>query len=420
MKKNIYIYIFLILVLILYNSSINTNNELDIINTSIYDNENILSINIIDDNEKFIFSEEKNNNYFILRKFNSKKEILIDKKFYLNNIIKKTYSQIFNIKKLTHGYIIYGKKINKKSHTKNETAWIKVINDAGSLKWQINNLNNNSNFLQEIVEVNDNSLILALQIYTDAKTYVSIIKLDNSGNLLWERKLDAYKKTYISDIEYTKDQKIIISGSIVDKEKFVNGIPKSLVVQLNFEGDIKWEKIFKKNGINDITEIEVINDKDYLVAGTNLFLNTKKDSFSKNKEFIWISKINSKGNILWDKKINESNQTNNMLLQLNSLNDKSFAIIYKEKTNLESNIYLLKINQNGNIIEKKLLLNQKKQENNYIWDFYEINGNYFLKGINSKTSYVNSWNEKNSKDWIIKFDEKFNKKWIKEIPKYIN
>lgn len=421
MKNNkLILFIFFpILVSILY-CDLKGNDELDIINSSIYNTENILAIEILDQNEKFVFSESKvqPNGYFILRKFNAKDEILFKKKFYLEGNIKMTAQKIFTMEKISDGYLIYGQRNHKKSFHTNRTAWIKVIDKDGLLKWENNNINNYDNYLADVVEINDNSLILGLQIYTDHKQYSSIMKFDNFGRLLWEKKLDNYKYNLINNIEYTKDQKIIVGGLVEVKEKLTNKFSDFWLVQLGLKGNVEWEKNFGGDNVDYPAEVKVIGRDEYLLAGTTLVVNPDDNSTENNKkQNIWISKINSKGNILWEEKIDEFD---NEFIELYVINNNSFIVIYKKEEKSNTDYSLLKLNKNGKIIKNKLLKNVKTQEENIIYDFYKVNNNYFLTGIEYTEPYVNLWNEKNTHDWIMKLNNSFNIKWKEEIPKYVN
>lgn len=114
-----------------------------------------------------------------------------------------------------------------------------------------------------------------------------IIKIDKEGNLVWDKTFEGRKVAYV--ISKTKDGGYIVGGAEFEKKMFVSD-NKILIMKLNKEGHLEWEKIYQEPygyGYIIIREFMIpTSDGGYIFTPAN---------------GVMIVKINEDGDIEWQK-----------------------------------------------------------------------------------------------------------------------
>ena len=227
-----------------------------------------------------------------------------------------------------------------------------------------------------------------------------VIKLDTNGNVIWKY----YYQYYDCDNDtcnYNDCFYSIISDNnnlILGGNCFIDGSYKSILIKLNLNGNsIVWENSFEGNmGIwNCIKDIEISETTgNYLITG---------DIYG------WVAKINqSNGDTIWTKKFgidsfptafdihstrfyNIITSNNNYLLVGRKL---------KSSTTNESDGWLIKIDENGSLIESRFYNNYP--DNNEFYSICEnINNEFIICGC------TNDYRD----GWLLKLDSNLNVLW---------
>jgi len=136
-----------------------------------------------------------------------------------------------------------------------------------------------------------------------------IIKLDSSGNILWQRCLGGTGNDIPNDILLTNDSGYIVSGFTTSNDLNVSGnhgAKDFWIVKLDSLGFISWSKCLGGTG-NDIAEsIKPTADKGYIIVGSS----TSDDgdvSTNHGAEDFWVVKLDSSGSMIWQKSLGGSN-----------------------------------------------------------------------------------------------------------------
>jgi len=232
-------------------------------------------------------------------------------------------------------------------------GWLIKINNSGKIIWQNTyGQASNENFW-DIQYSNEGGYILAGEkdIYHDRNS-LWVLKIDQSGNIIWEKSITGDKTYRAESIQKTGDA-YIICGNVVDFEK-------AFVIKLNEDGSINWEKYFTLYKNNACLNVKATIDGGFILLGTT-------GDFKNEKMDYWVIKLDNKGDVLWSKIYDSSG--NDSPSEITVTTDGGYIlggstyIPWQSK----SGLWVLKTDSDGNIQW------QKKYSNKYAF----INFGYF-------------------------------------------
>lgn len=134
-----------------------------------------------------------------------------------------------------------------------------------------------------------------------------IIKLDPIGIIEWQKTIGGSNTEQVYDIHQTSDSGYIVFGyssSNISGEKTENskGLDDYWVVKLNPIGDIEWQKTIGGAGSETGWCVQQTTDGGYIVGGrSNSGISGDKINESFGSDDYWILKLNSIGEIMWQK-----------------------------------------------------------------------------------------------------------------------
>jgi uncharacterized repeat protein (TIGR01451 family) len=224
------------------------------------------------------------------------------------------------------GYIIGGYSQSDSSGDKTENAiggldyWILKIDSAGNIQWQNTIGGAGLEYLVSIHQTADSGFIVGG--YSDSqangdKTEISlgqedywIVRLDRTGNILWQNTIGGNLSDKLSALEITYDGGYILSGtslSNISGDKTENSILASLdywVVKTDSLGQIQWQKTIGGDNSDIATSIHNTLDGGYFICGyskSNISADKTEDCLGLDD--YWIMKSDSAGNIKWSNTI---------------------------------------------------------------------------------------------------------------------
>jgi hypothetical protein len=166
----------------------------------------------------------------------------------------------------------------------------------GLIQWQTRFDKNNNQFGTSVAALSGEGYALAGRSGgSDSESWV--LRVDEQGNLLWQRSLNhsAYKEEP-HDLAPTSDDGMVITGYYDDP---LSG-ERLFIMKLNSSGDVEWEKSSNQNSnfVEKGYEVEQTSDGGYIVIGTVQ---------APNVNDLWILKLDGIGNIQWQKTISLPN-----------------------------------------------------------------------------------------------------------------
>jgi len=213
--------------------------------------------------------------------------------------------------------------------------WLTRIDSNGKILWSQTYGGEGYDYLHSINKISENEFILAG--YSDSYLNVAgfygdddyrVIKVDGSGNILWEKSYGGSKEDRLLSSVLSKDNGIILFGSSFSTDGDISeniGISDFWVVKIDTDGEIIWEKNFGGSS-GEISRKIIKVDDDYLAVGStysndlDVTINNSLDSFRD----MWAIKFDEDGNLIWDASFGtEGNDWPHAIVQLD---DNSYII----------------------------------------------------------------------------------------------
>ena len=249
-----------------------------------------------------------------------------------------------------------------------------------------------------------------------------IIKLDNSGNIIWQKCLGGSDYEEAQSIVQTADGGFIVTGSTKSYDGDVIGIHGSSdvwVVKLDNSGNIIWQKCLGGSGFEKSTAIELTTDGGYIISGYSSSLD---GDLSGNNGLLdcWIIKLDNSGNITWQKSFGGSLVENSSSIA--QISDGGYILTGYTASNDgdvignhgAEDIWVLKLNMAGDLVWQKSLGGSFNERASSILETSD--GGYVLTGSTSSDDGDVSGNHGGFNDiWTVKLDSFGNVIWQKCI-----
>ncbi|HUM53389.1 MAG TPA: hypothetical protein PK431_16315, partial [Chitinophagales bacterium] len=225
------------------------------------------------------------------------------------------------------GYIVGGDSESGISGDKTENSrggqdyWILKLSSNGTIQWQKTIGGTNSDVINNIRQTIDGGYILggtSISNISGEKTDTCrgnndywILKLNSSGTIVWQKTIGGSKVDDLGDIQQTIDGGYILGGtsnSFISGEKTENSRYEDYwVVKLNGAGTMEWQKTIGGTLYEKLYHVQQTPDGGYLLGGDS-DSNISGDKIENcwgtgGYADYWPVKINSIGNIIWQKTI---------------------------------------------------------------------------------------------------------------------
>lgn len=139
-----------------------------------------------------------------------------------------------------------------------------------------------------------------------------IVKITSNGTIEWQNTIGGSDAEQPYSLLPTIDNGYLIagysqSGVSGDKSENSRGLQDYWVVKLNSSGTVEWDKTLGGTGNDILSSVIQLDDGNYILAGnSNSMISGDKTEDSKGSSDYWVIKIDSFGNILWQKTIGGS------------------------------------------------------------------------------------------------------------------
>jgi len=139
-----------------------------------------------------------------------------------------------------------------------------------------------------------------------------IVKLDSFGRIQWDKTIGGDKGDNMQCIEQTSDGGYVLGGSSAspvssEKTQRSRGNYDYWVVKLDNSGNIQWNKTIGGSDYDDLYSVQQTIDDGYILGGSTLSDSSgEKTENGRGNYDYWVVKLNSRGNVQWDKTIGGS------------------------------------------------------------------------------------------------------------------
>ena len=164
-----------------------------------------------------------------------------------------------------------------------------------------------------VVETEDNSFIIVgtsdskdVDISSNKGTYdFWVIKIDNSGKLIWEKNFGGKEIDEARGIVKSDDGNFIIVGDTRSSDADVtsqNGGADVWAIKINDTGNLLWQKNYGGSGFDVARSISKTKENQFIIAGSSRSSNNDV-SVNQGQNDLWVLKIDNKGQLLWQKSV---------------------------------------------------------------------------------------------------------------------
>lgn len=187
--------------------------------------------------------------------------------------------------------------------------WILKLNESGDIIWQRTIGGSGDDSLTSISKTNDGGYLLggtSNSPISGEKTENSkggfdywILKLDESGTILWQKTLGGTEDDNLRTIKQTDDNGFIIYGDSSsepsgDRTATKKGDPDLWMVKLDSALSIAWQNSYGfltgAYSPHQAVNLDIVNNGDYIFSST----------FNGQNDAYYITRVNASGNVLWD------------------------------------------------------------------------------------------------------------------------
>ena len=215
------------------------------------------------------------------------------------------------------GYLIVGSTLSLDGDISNNhgssDVWIISIDTLGNFLWEKTYGGSSVESGYDIIKDNQGNYYISGSTYSNDGDIQSgnhgsydrwVIKIDNTGNLLWERCYGGSKKDYSCQMLLLHDGNILTYGATLsnDGDVPVNyGYLDAWLLKINPEGAILHSKVFGNTGGNNIFDVIETDDKGLFLLSQTESDEGMVDCDCKGMTDVWAVKLDTLWNIEWQK-----------------------------------------------------------------------------------------------------------------------
>lgn len=257
-----------------------------------------------------------------------------------------------------------------------------------------------------------------------------VAKLDNSGNIQWQKSLGGSNYDMPHEIQQTSDGGYIVVGESSSIDGDVTGhhdvagtYSDYWVVKLNSVGSIQWQKSIGGSSMDIAQTIAETSDGGYIIAGSSS--STDGDAVGHlpyNNTDLWVVKINSTGNIIWQKSY--GGYSTEVAYSIKQTSDGGYVVAGSTSSNSgditslygENDYWILKLDTVGNLQWQKTYGGSYNDSVSSVQQTSD--GGYIIAGSSQSHDYDVTFHYGspiNYDAWIVKLNASGQIQWQKTL-----
>jgi hypothetical protein len=195
-----------------------------------------------------------------------------------------------------------------------QDVWIVKVDASGTIAWQAVLGGSFSDEAQDVALTDDGGYIIAgytkssdgdVQGFHTSAPLASdawLVKLDASGNLVWQRALGGSGDDRAWAVQQTSDGGYIVGGDSFSNDGDISGNHGSMdawVVKLTGAGVIEWQRALGGTGFDQAFDLQQLPNGEYLLAGSS---NSSNGDISVNHggTDFWLMRVDANGDMVWE------------------------------------------------------------------------------------------------------------------------
>ncbi|MBI5375464.1 MAG: Ig-like domain-containing protein [Candidatus Schekmanbacteria bacterium] len=191
------------------------------------------------------------------------------------------------------GYFVVGHTVSSSEISSGYDVWALKLDSDGSISWQEKIGEGANDRAQSVIETSGGEYLIAgyKSSYGGGPTDFWLIKLDLSGNILWQKTYGGTSTDIAEDVRETSDGNFIVAGWTYS---FIHdGDSAGWLIKVGSSGDIIWQKTYSLPASTlgeRFNSVALSPDGGIIVAGY-------ADTFDADYHDPWVMKLNSEGNL---------------------------------------------------------------------------------------------------------------------------
>ena len=187
--------------------------------------------------------------------------------------------------------------------------WGTKIDAQGNLEWRKFFGGTNNDRAYGLVQSFDGGYIMAGFSESD-DTDISntkgsydfwLVKVNDTGGLVWERSFGGSGIDVAYDIERTEDNAYVIAGHTFSTDQDItenHGESDAWLIKINEAGELIWEQTYGGSGFDSANSVKQTADGGFLIAGNS---RSSDQDLSENsgENDMWVIKTDPNGKLLW-------------------------------------------------------------------------------------------------------------------------
>ncbi|PSR55163.1 hypothetical protein AHMF7605_17440 [Adhaeribacter arboris] len=223
------------------------------------------------------------------------------------------------------GYLVGGSTLSDMNGDKTGKSkggfdyWIVKLDAAGNKVWDKTIGGNSSDYFQAMVATQDGGFLLGGSSFSGKSGDKSqagrggldrdywVIKIDENGKKVWDKTITGDSDDRLAEVMATPDGGFLLGGNSYsdigyNKTGESRGVDDYWVVKLDSTGTQVWDNTFGGGATDNLYNLALTQDGGYLLGGySESGLQGDKTSSGKGGADLWIIKVDSTGNKIWDK-----------------------------------------------------------------------------------------------------------------------
>jgi hypothetical protein len=123
------------------------------------------------------------------------------------------------------------------------------------------------------------------------------LKVDSLGNTVWGKTFGTYLSEGLIATAQSLSSDLVLAAVVLDTPQADYNI---YLIKIDTSGNLKWSVLYKRPGLDDLTNIEYAGDSSFILVGGGPLPGS-------NKGFILLEKVDGQSHIIWSKAIGRSN-----------------------------------------------------------------------------------------------------------------
>ena|GEM_PF-4228367 len=311
--------------------------------------------------------------------------------YYLGNSVQQT---------MDGGYIMVGY-----GGSERRDVYLAKADSTGNLEWEETYGGDRKDEGESVQQTSDGGYILAgvtnalhPNLENDGSGDVYLAKIDDNGNLMWEKVFGGNRTDKGKFAIQTSEGGYIIVGST---ESYGNGAYDVYMIKTDSKGDLIWEKTFGGKSDDFGESIDETFDGGFIIAGIT-------GSKGAGGHDYYLVKLDKRGNLRWERTF--GGRKNEFCKSVQQTSDGGYILVGTVGSaygTLDNDVRLVKTDGSGNLIWKKTYGGGRTDRGESVQQTSD--GGYIIGGNTSSKA------ARNHVIYLIKTDVRGNLQWEKRL-----